>query len=334
MTESQVDQTPPESPLDVLIIGAGPIGLACAIEAQRHQLSYLVIDKGCIAHSIFRYPTHMRFFSSANLLEIGGVPFITQQEKPSRSEALEYYRRVAQDLKLNVHLYEEVTDVQGEDGRFEIFTSKTRYLAAKVICATGFFEKPRPLGIPGENLPKVTHYYREAHLYHDQDLLITGSGNSAVDAALECYRHGARVTLAIRYSGFHQGIKYWILPDIENRIKSGEIQAFFNTRIDEIRPDSVVLQQENRELEIANDFVLALTGHEPDFDLLRRMGVEIREDEHQTPVHDPETYESNRPGLYLAGVVVGGMCTNKWFIENSRAHARVVFQHLKERLGA
>jgi len=315
---------------DILVIGAGPIGLACAIEAKKRRLDCVVVEKGCLANSIFHYPAAMRFFSSPDLLEIGGVPFVTSGDKPTRMEALHYYRRVAKGLGLDVRLYETVLDVEGNDGDFRVKTDRGEYRARKVIAAVGFFDRPRMLNVPGEELSKVSHYYREAHQYVDQDLLVVGSGNSAVEAALECWRTGARVTMAVRNADFHEGIKYWVRPDIENRIKAGEIAAHFDTLIAEIRPKEVVLSpREGEPFSIPNDFVLALTGYEPDFEFLRRVGVEIREDRFGTPVHDPETYESNRRGLYLAGVVVGGMCTNKWFIENSRDHARAIFEDME-----
>ncbi len=311
---------------DVLIVGAGPIGLACAIEAQRRNLNYVVIEKGCIVNSIYHYPVLMRFFSTPDLLEIGDVPFITHGEKSTRAETMEYYRRVADSRELNVHLYEEVLNITGDKGNFEVLTQKDRYRAAKVIVAIGYFDEPRLLGVPGEELHKVTHYYREPHPYAGQKLLIIGSGNSAVEAALECYRHDAQVTMAIRSSDFHEGIKYWIRPDIDNRIKKGEITAYFNTKVAEINPHSVVLSTpEHPAFEIENDFVLALTGYKPDYGFLDKIGIMIGDDEYRTPEHDPHTYESNRKGIYLAGVVVGGLNTKKWFIENSRQHALDVF---------
>ena len=326
---------PEQQPLDILIIGGGPIGLACALEARRRDYSYVVIEKGCLANSIYHYPTAMRFFSTPELLELADVPFITQSEKPTRMEALEYYRRIKQGFDLNVRLYEKVLDAQegpdeqDPDRPFKIQTTQRTYQARYIIAAVGFFDRPRTLDVPGEDLEKVTHYYQEAHRYADQDLLIIGSGNSAVEAALECYRHNARVTMAVRGADFHDGIKYWVRPDIENRIKHGEIKAYFKTRALEIRPRSVRLQsEEGASFEIPNDFVLALTGYQPDFAFLQRIGVEIQNDRYRTPTHDPDTYETNRPGLYLAGVVVGGMRTNKWFIENSRDHAQAIFDHI------
>lgn len=319
--------------LDILIIGAGPIGLACALEAQKRGYRYLVIEKGCLVNSIFQYPYNMRFFSTPDLLEIGGVPFICSAEKPTRKEALEYYRRVAQGLGLKVQVYEKVLQVQGSDGAFEMTTTKGTYQARKVIVAIGFYDHPRLLNVPGEDLPKVTHYYREAHPYSEQNLLIVGSGNSAVIAALECHRHGARVTLAVRKADFHEGIKYWLRPDIDNRIQSGEITAHFNTRLQRIDPQSVtLLPQDGKAFAIPNDFVLALTGYEPDYGFLKSLGIAIEPEGYRPPVHHPETYETNRSGLYLAGVVIGGLHTNKWFIENSRQHAQAIFEHLETKL--
>lgn len=315
---------------DVVIIGAGPVGIACAVEAKRRGVRALVLEKGCLVNSIYHYPVTMRFFSTPDLLEIAGIPFVCQSEKPTRREALEYYRRVAEFFELEIHLYEEVLDIQGRNGDFRVITPKREYLAAKIIVATGFFDKPRLMRVPGEDLVKVSHYYHEPHPYAHQDLLIVGSGNSAAIAALECHRHHARVTVAIRGGDFHAGVKYWILPDIKNRINHGEITAFFHTRVVEILPTSVLLQNRAGEtFEIPNDFVLALTGYEPNYEFLHRIGINKVEDEFHTPAHDPVSYESNRPGIYLAGVIVGGRHTNKWFIENSRAHPVAIFDHLQ-----
>lgn len=323
-----------ERRLDVLIIGAGPIGLACAVEAERWNLRYLVIEKGCVVNSIYHYPTYMHFFSTPELLEIGDIPFIIPGEKPTRQEALEYYRRVTKDLALNVHLYEKVLEVEGMDGEFTVRTTKGSYRAAKVVAAVGFFDHPRKLDVPGESLEKVSYYFHEPHPYSGQDLLIAGSGNSAVEAALECLRHGAHVTMCVRGADFHAGIKYWIRPDIVNRIKSNEIRALFNTRIEAIDEASVLLRNEtDGEFRIANDFVLALIGYEPDFAFLERIGVALGEDECRTPVLNAGTWESSRPGLYLAGVVVGGLQTKTWFIENSRMHAVEIFKDIASRLG-
>lgn len=314
---------------DVLIIGAGPIGLACAIEAQNRGMSHRVLEKGCIVNSIYNYPTSMRFFSTPDLLEIGGVPFICREEKPTRLDALEYYRRVAESRALNLHLYEPVSRVDGSDGAFTVHTETNAYSCAKVICATGFFDLPRKLNVPGEELDKVTHYYREPHPYAFQKILVVGNGNSATQTALECYRHGADVSMCIRADSFKSGVKYWILPDIENRVKNEEIQAWFKTHLLEIRPQSVVLQTKGGEpFEIANDFVLAMTGYEPNFSFLEQLGIAIGNDKNLTPSHNTSTYETNRPGLFLAGVVCGGMETGRWFIENSRCHADAIFDEV------
>lgn len=319
----------PSEPLDVLIIGAGPIGLACALEAQKRGFRYVTIEKGCVANSIYGYPLFMHFASTPDLLELGGVPFIAQTEKPTRQEALAYYRRVADHHNLRIHLYEKVLSVQGEDGAFEVTTDKERYRTAKVIAAVGYFDHPQPTDIPGADLPKVDRYYKEPHPYSAQDLLVIGSGNSAAEAALQAYRHGARVTLVLRAKDFHQGIKYWIRPDIENRIKNKEITACFETEVLSIEEDRCVLRTAGGEpFSIPNDFVLILTGYEPDFDFLERCGIEIGDLPHRTPAHDPETFETNCKGIFLAGVVAGGLNTNKWFIENSRAHAKAIFDSL------
>ncbi|MBN2325632.1 MAG: YpdA family putative bacillithiol disulfide reductase [Candidatus Omnitrophica bacterium] len=316
--------------LDAAIIGAGPIGLACAIEAQKRGKRAVIFEKGCLANSLYHYPTNMTFFSTPDLVEIGGLPFICRDMKPTRSEALEYYRRVKEFFQLDVRLYEAVQRIEGSDGVFDVQTAKGRYAAKKIIAAVGFFDRPRMMNVPGEDLEKVIHYYREPHPFAGQKILVAGSGNSAVIAALECHRRGAEVTCAVRSSSFHDGVKYWLLPDILNRIQCGEIQAYFNARVAEIKPKSVCLiDREDRRFEIDNDFVLAMTGYEPNFDFLESIGVQIGKDECRTPAHDPQTYETNRPGIYLAGVVVGGLRTNKWFIENSRDHAAAVFNHIE-----
>ena len=330
MSEASRDSLANRPEWDAVIIGAGPIGLACAMEAKRRGQRALILEKGCLVNSIFRYPTHMRFFSTSNLLEIGGVPFATVHEKPAREEALEYYRRAAKVHELTIRLYEKVREVRGEDNAFDVISDKGIYRARKVIAAIGFFEIPRLLHVPGEDLDKVAHYYREPHSYADQDVLIVGSGNSAAIAALECFRHGVRVTMAVRGENFHDSIKYWIRPDLDNRLETGEITAHYNTRVVAIYPDRVMCESKERgAFELKNDFVLALTGYEPDYAFLQMLGVEIGTDEFRTPVHDPETYETHRKGLYLAGVVVGGMKTNMWFIENSRLHAVRIFDHIE-----
>lgn len=316
---------------DVIIVGAGPIGLASALEARQRGLSHCIFDKGCLANSIYQYPTSMRFFSTPDLLEIGGLPFPCRDEKPTRWEALEYYRRVAETQRLNLHLYEEAISIEGERGGFRVKTAKGEYEASYVIVAAGFFDKPRMMNVPGEDLPKVTHFYKEPHPYAFQKILVVGNGNSATQTALECWRHSADVTMAIRSGGFKSGVKYWILPDIENRVKNEEIKAWFNTTVTEIKPGSVVLKHEDGSTrEIENDFVIALTGYEPNYDFLERIGVDIGDDPMQTPRHNESTYETNRPGVFIAGVVCGGMQTNRWFIENSRCHPAPIFDRIAE----
>lgn len=312
---------------DVLIIGAGPIGMACAIEAKKAGLSYVIVEKGALVNSLYNYPVFMTFFSTSQRLEIGDVPFVSINPKPNRNEAVEYYRRVAEKFSLNIHLFERVEKVRKEtDGMFEIGTSKTTYKAKQVIIATGFYDIPLLMDIPGETLPKVTHYYKDPHLYAFQNVVVIGANNSAIDAALETYRKGAKVTLVIRRGEIGSYVKYWVRPDIENRIKEREITAHFNSEVLSITPDQVKIKTPEGEQVIENDFVIAMTGYQPDFGMLKKLGVEMGDG--SQPFYDPETMESNLPGLYLAGVVCGGMDTHKWFIENSRVHAEQIFAHI------
>lgn len=314
---------------DVLIIGAGPIGLACGIAAKADGLSYVIIDKGALVNSLYNYPVFMTFFSTSQKLEIGGVPFVSINPKPNRNEAVEYYRRVAEKFALNIHLFEAVTAVErrGPDD-FEVTTVKKQYKSRKVIIATGFYDVPLMMNVPGENLPKVAHYYKDPHLYAFQNVVVIGANNSGIDAALETYRKGANVTLVIRGAEIGSYVKYWVRPDIENRIKEGEIKAYFNAEVTEIKPGSVVISTQDGTLELENDFVIAMTGYQPDFTMLRKLGVELDGEQTNQPVYDPETMETSLPGLYLAGVVCGGMDTHKWFIENSRVHAEQIFKHI------
>lgn len=312
---------------DVLIIGAGPIGMACAIEAKKTGLSYVIVEKGALVNSLYNYPVFMTFFSTSQRLEIGDVPFVSINPKPNRNEAVEYYRRVAEKFSLNIHLFERVEKVRKKaDGLFEIGTSKTTYNAKQVIIATGFYDIPLLMNIPGETLPKVAHYYKDPHLYAFQNVVVIGANNSAIDAALETYRKGAKVTLVIRRGEIGSYVKYWVRPDIENRIKEGEITAHFNSEVLSITPDQVTIRTPEGEQVIDNDFVIAMTGYQPDFGMLARLGVEMGDG--SQPFYNPETMESNLPGLYLAGVVCGGMDTHKWFIENSRVHAEQIFAHI------
>lgn len=318
--------------IDVLIIGAGPIGLACGIKAESEGLSYLIVDKGTLVNSLYHYPYGMTFFSTSDKLEIGGVPFISHNPKPTRMEALEYYRRVASSHKLNTSLYNAVKNIEKNETGFKVITEKFDLEAESIIVATGFYDLPHKLGIPGEDLPKVSHYYKEAHPYYDMKLAIVGAANSAVDAALECYRKGAKeVTMVIREEEIRKTVKYWVKPDIENRIKEGSINAYFESEITAIRENEIDIKTPGENITIENDFVLAMTGYEPNYDFLSNMGVKKIEEPPFAPVYDTESMETNVEGIYLAGVICGGMETNKWFIENSRVHADMIMEHIKSK---
>ena len=312
--------------MDMLIIGAGPIGLACGIAAKEAELDYRIVDKGTLVNSIYHYPLNMTFFSTSDRLEIGGLPFISQNPKPTRAEALEYYRRVAQHHQLKLHLYEVVESVnRSAENYFSINTTKASYTARNIVIATGFYDAPYLLNIPGETLDKVRHYYTEPHPYFNMDIAIVGAANSAVDAALETYRKGAKqVRMIIREKEIGQNVKYWARPDIINRIQEGSIQAYFESELKEITAISIRIQTPTETLEIPNDYVLAMTGYQPNFALLESLGVAFQNDPFRTPVYNKETMEANQPGVYLAGVVCGGLKTNKWFIENSREHATLI----------
>lgn len=314
----------PMQTYDLIIVGAGPIGMACAIEAQKKELNYLVLEKGTLVNSLYHYPLYMTFFSTAERLEIGGIPFVNVSPKPGRQEALEYYRRVYQEKKLNIHFNEKVGTIESEASIKKVTTSKNEYFAENVVIATGFYDLPNPLGIPGENLPKVSHYFKEAHPYVGQKLVVIGASNSSVDAALECWRKGAEVTMVVRKSEIGERVKYWVKPDIENRIAEGSIRAYFNSELKEIKENSVVISTSNEAIEIENDFVLALTGYRPDLEFLKKCGISLSNDGLFLPQYDEETMETNVAGIYLAGVVCGGMETHKWFIENSRIHAEMI----------
>ncbi len=316
---------------DIVIVGAGPIGLACGIEAKKAGLSYLILDKGCLVNSIYNYPRYMTFFSTSDKLEIGGVPFISHLPKPTRAEALEYYRRVAQSWDLNIHLYEKVEEISGQAPAFTVSTSRGQYQAANIVMATGFYDAPYLLNIEGEELPKVRHYFEEAHPYFRQNIVVVGAANSAVDVALETFRKGAHVTMVVREPAISETVKYWVKPDIENRIAAGEIKAYFNSQLTRITPTTVEVQTPQGKLTLDNDFVLAMTGYKPDFTFLESLGVLFHDDEYRTPVYDEHTNESSTPGVYLAGVVCGGLKTNKWFIENSREHAVLIVRDIKSK---
>jgi thioredoxin reductase (NADPH) len=323
---------------DVLIIGAGPTGLACAIEARRAGYSVVALDKGCIVNSLYNYPTNMTFFTTPELLEIGDIPFVTARQKPSRQESLEYYRKVAEFYRLDVRQYHGVTRAEGADGAFlvhciDMLSRPVEFLARKLVVATGYYDLPNHLSVPGEDLPKVTHYYREPHPFNNSDVVVVGAKNSAAIAALELWRHGARVTLVHRGPAISSGVKYWIKPDIENRIKNHDIAAYFNTSIREITPDSILLATPQGDLRLKNDFVLAMTGYHPDFSFLSALGVKLSSQPSSKPLVDAQTLESNVPGIYLAGVIIAGMNTSEVFIENGRYHGRQIAEDLRRKLG-
>lgn len=314
---------------DLIIIGGGPTGINCAIEAKKAHLDYVILEKGVLVNSIFHFPANMTFFSTSINLEIANVPFISHSDKPTRKEALEYYRRLMESHNLAIDFDVEVKGMKKSEGSYEIHTSKGTYNSKYVIVATGFYDKPNLMNVPGEDLPKVKHYYDEVHHYIRKKVLVVGGANSACDVALECWQKGADVTMAIRGPELYQKVKYWILPNIKNRIKEGSIKAYFNTKIKEIKPKSVILQTQEGEITIQNDFVLAMTGYSPDYKLLANLGIEIQNDKLKTPVFDEDTLESNLPGVYLAGVLNGGLKTNKYFIENTRHHAEVIVRGIE-----
>jgi thioredoxin reductase (NADPH) len=321
-----------ESDYDVVIIGAGPIGLACGIEAKKTGLKYLIVEKGCLVNSLYHYPLHMTFFSTSERLEIGNVPFISHGPKPNRAESLEYYRRVCSFWQLNVRLYEKVNRTEINNGFHKIITTKKTYSAKSLILSLGFYDLPYLLNVPGEDLPKVKHYYDEPHPYFGQNIIVVGAANSAVDVALETYRKGAIVTMVMREAAILDSVKYWVKPDIENRIKENSIKAFFNSEILEIKQSSAIVKTPQGIIELENDFVLAMTGYQPPFDFMKACGIKFHDDEFHTPVYDEKTMETNVKNLYLAGVVCGGLKTNKWFIENSRVHAEIIVDDLLKKI--
>ncbi|WP_143962325.1 YpdA family putative bacillithiol disulfide reductase [Litoribacter populi] len=317
--------------IDVLIIGGGPIGLACGIEATKANLKYVILEKGTLTNSLFNYPVNMTFFSTSEKLEMGKIPFMSLANKPTRTEALEYYRRVQKHYDLKVKLYEKAELITKLENGFEIKSSKATYQARHIIISTGFYDLPNLMDVPGENLPKVSHYYKEPWPYIGQKILVVGGGNSAVDVALETWRKGADVTMVMKDSMVDRNVKYWVLPDIENRVKEGCIKAYFNTTIKEITPSTVVLNTPGGEESVENDFVLAMTGYKPNFELLEQIGVSLNLDEHRQPCYDEANQESNIPGVYLAGVVCGGLNTREFFIENSIAHAESIVRDIKRK---
>ncbi len=320
--------TPAKTQYQVIIIGGGPIGLACGLQAKNAGLDYVILEKGPLVNSIYNYPVNMTFFSTSERLEIGGIPFVSNNNKPTRSEALEYYRRVALSGKLNVHLFEEVTLVQNQNGQFTVTTLKRQYLAENIIVCTGFYDIPYLLNVPGEDLPKVKHYYNDPHYYAFEKVLVVGAANSAVDAALETWRKGAEVTMVIKGDAVSERVKYWVKPDIDNRIKEGSIKAYFNSTIKEIREHEVDIHTPEGVVTITNDWVLAMTGYQPNLAFLKMLGIELSADAVCKPTYSEDTYETNVQGIYLAGVICGGMNTHRLFIENSRVHAEEIIKHI------
>lgn len=313
---------------NTIIIGAGPIGLTCGIEATKRNLSYIILEKGCIVNSVFNYPVNMIFFSTSDRLEIGNVPFVSHSDKPTRREALEYYRRVVDVWKLKINTYEKVVSIKKQEKQFIITTSKSQYKSENVIIATGFFDYPNLLNVPGENLSKVFHYFKEAHPFAYKKVAVIGAGNSAVDVALETFRRGAEVTMVIREDKLKDSVKYWVKPDIENRIKEGSIKAYLNSIVSEIKETEILIKTPDGIISLENDFVFAMTGYHPDYNFLSDAGIKFSSDENKIPLFNPETFQTNVEGLFLAGVVCGGMETNKWFIENSRDHAEKIFNYI------
>ena len=333
MTDLTLPADPVQSNMfDLLVIGAGPTGLACAIEAKKAGLRPVLVDKGCVCNSLFHYPAHMTFFTTPELLEIGDIPFPSPNPKPTRNEALQYYRLVAAYYRLDIRQYHRVERVSGSDGNFTVHTEDNfgrpgSLCSRKLAVATGYYDLPNIMNIPGEKLSKVHHYYDDPHPYFEMDVAVIGGKNSAAIAALELWRSGARVTLVYRGDGVQPHVKYWIKPDVENRIKNGEIKAYFRTELVEITRDSIVLETPEGLMTLKNDFVFAMTGYHPDFDFLESMGVRF-EGQDRLPVCNTETLESNVPGIYLAGVIVAGARTSEIFIENGRFHGRLIARAL------
>jgi len=321
----------------IIIVGGGPIGLACALEAKKAGLDYLILEKGTLVNSLYNYPVNMTFFSTSERLEIGGIPFVSNNPKPTRPEALEYYRRVALSNHVNIHLFEKVTEVKKQvtsdqdQGNFRVTTNKNVYTANYIIIATGFYDIPYKLNVPGEDLPKVTHYYKDPHFYAFQKVMVVGASNSAVDAALETWRKGAEVTMVVRKDQIGPRVKYWVRPDIINRIQEGSIKAYFDSSIKEIREREVDIQTPEGLVTIKNDWVIAMTGYQPNLGFLRSLGIQLSDDEVKKPTYDEASYETNVKQVFIAGVICGGMNTHRLFIENSREHAEKVVQTIKHR---
>lgn len=321
---------------DALVVGAGPTGLACGIELQQRGVKTVMVEKGCVVNSIYHYPTNMTFFTTPELLEIGNIPMTSLNDKPNRHEALKYYRRVADHYHLDVRQYERVDRIAGHDNAFEVSTTdrlgcNRMYRARKIVLATGYYDVPNRLNVPGEEMEKVLHYYKEPHPYYNHDVAVIGAKNSAAIAALELWWTGARVTLIHRGSGISSRVKYWIKPNIENRIKNSEILAYFHSRVMEILRDSIRVATPEGEVLLKNDFVFALIGYQPDLEFLNATGITL-EPETQRPRTNPDTLESERTGIYLAGVIVAGMHTNEIFIENGRFHGQSIAKAIASQL--
>jgi thioredoxin reductase (NADPH) len=323
----------------LIIIGGGPIGIACALEAKKQHVDYVVLEKGPLVNSLYNYPVNMTFFSTSERLEIGNVPFVSNNPKPTRNEALEYYRRVAKDNQVNIRLFEKVRDItDGAKGSSElktvynVTTTKGSYTCNFIILATGFYDIPYLLNVPGENLPKVKHYYDDPHFYAFQKVVVVGAQNSAVDAALETWRKGAEVTMVVRGPEIGRRVKYWVKPDIENRIKEGSIKAYFESYLKEIRADEVDIETPAGVVTVSNDWVIAMTGYQPDLSFLGGIGIELSDDAVLKPTYNEETHETNRRNIYLAGVICGGMNTHRLFIENSRDHAEKILHDIAQKL--
>lgn len=315
-------------PIDVIIIGAGPIGIACGLEAKKRNLNYLIIEKGPLVNSLYHYPTNMTFFSTSEKLEIDKIPFICNSPKPTKREALEYYRRIATSNNLHINLFEKVEKVEKQNNNYQITSSKSTYTCKNIIVATGFYGIPNKLNIVGEELTKVSHYYHDPHYYSGQNVAVVGASNSSVDAALEIFRKGGNVTMIVRGKEIGDRVKYWVRPDIVNRIEEGSIKAYFESELKEIRENEIDIATASGNLTLKNDFVLALTGYQPNFAFLNSMGITLSDKEKKIPTYDSQTMETNQKGIYLAGVICGGLETHKWFIENSRIHAKMIMENI------
>ncbi|MDT0293322.1 YpdA family putative bacillithiol disulfide reductase [Mesonia ostreae] len=315
--------------LDILIIGAGPIGIACGLEAKKKNLNYLILEKGPLVNSLYNYPTNMTFFSTSEKLEIDSIPFISNNPKPNKREALEYYRRIAMSNELKIKLFEKVESVKKQEDAYQVNSSKATYSTKNIIVATGFYDIPNPLNVSGENLVKVSHYYDDPHYYAGQDVAVIGASNSSVDAALEVYRKGGNVSMIIRGKSIGERVKYWVRPDIINRIEEGSISVYYESQLKEIRDNEIEINTPNGIKTLKNDFVLALTGYQPNFAFLESMGIRLGDTEKKIPTYNPQTMETNQKGIYLAGVICGGLETHKWFIENSRIHAKIIMENIK-----